>query len=58
MFKDSLVMAGVVSRTPDHDFFLHISKIYAKENQRMMFPVPVCRDDNFNDGITNGADWY
>jgi hypothetical protein len=24
----------------------------------MMFPVPVCRDDNFNDGITNGADWY
>ena len=50
--------SGVISKTPDHDFFVHLAKSYAKENKHMNSGGVICKDEKYKDGITNGADWY
>ena len=40
------------SLTPDHDFFVHLAKIYA-ENHRDMIELSA-----FSGGIIHGATWY
>ncbi|CAG2171580.1 unnamed protein product, partial [Oppiella nova] len=51
------IVTGHKSPTPDDELFLKLAKIYA-ENHKTMRNGSVCLDDNFKDGITNGADWY
>jgi hypothetical protein len=42
----------------DHDWFVHVSKAYAKENKHMSSGKQLCRDEKYPEGITNGAQWY
>uniref|UniRef100_A0A2R5L4K7 Putative carboxypeptidase d n=1 Tax=Ornithodoros turicata TaxID=34597 RepID=A0A2R5L4K7_9ACAR len=46
---------AVLSPTPDDELFRHLAKTYAK-NHRTMFKGNQC-EQQFNDGITNGAEW-
>ena len=46
-----------VSATPDHDMFRHLASTYATNHQTML-DQSVCTRWYFEDGITNGADWY
>ena len=46
-----------ISATPDHAFFQHLALTYANNHQTMRDPS-VCTRWYFQDGITNGADWY
>jgi len=46
-----------IHRTPDHQFFKHLASTYATNHQTMM-NQSVCTRWWFDDGITNGADWY
>ena len=46
-----------IHQTPDHQFFRHLASTYAT-NHETMLDQSVCTRWYFNDGITNGADWY
>lgn len=51
--------AGGVSRTPDHDVFVHLAKAYTANHPWMEDTTQKCPHWGFfKDGITNGADWY
>ena len=41
----------------DHDWFVNIAKVYAKENKHMSSGKQMCRDEKYPEGITNGAQW-
>lgn len=45
------------SPTPDNEFFKYVAKLYAS-NHLTMHKGNVCKEDTFQDGITNGAYWY
>jgi hypothetical protein len=49
--------SGIVSKTPDHEMFIHMSKAYSKMNKFMSSGNTVCRNESYQDGITNGAFW-
>lgn len=50
---------GGVSRTPDHDVFVHLAKTYTSNHPYMEDTSKECEHwGYFRDGITNGADWY
>jgi len=46
-----------ISRTRDHDFFKHLASVYAS-NHLSMLDQTQCTKWYFEDGITNGAEWY
>ena len=50
--------SGILSKTPDHPFFLHVAKAYAKGNPKMRRGGDCPSAGNFPGGITNGAHWY
>ncbi|KAJ8917356.1 hypothetical protein NQ315_002378 [Exocentrus adspersus] len=45
------------SRSPDNNLFKKLSRLYADPNP-VMNKGNACKNDNFKDGITNGAFWY
>lgn len=45
------------SAAPDDKMFRRLAHIYA-DNHKTMTTGHVCDDDNFQDGVTNGAHWY
>jgi len=55
-YRDNQHKYGI-HRTPDHRFFKHLASTYATNHQTMM-NQSVCTRWWFEDGITNGADWY
>lgn len=57
-FDDSRLPSGEISATPDHDLFKHLAHIYASNHEDMFQGVGLCNNDNFTNGITNGAEWY
>ncbi|XP_055924205.1 carboxypeptidase D-like [Argiope bruennichi] len=48
---------GQKSPSPDDRMFQHLSHVYANSHATM-HKGNVCQDDDFKDGITNGAEWY
>ena len=56
-YQGKFLREGDISRTPDHEFFRHLALTYADNHQTMKDPS-VCTKWYFNDGITNGAEWY
>ena len=46
------------SLTPDDKTFLEISKLYASKHTNMHLGKGLCEDDDFPNGVTNGAKWY
>ncbi|EDV22434.1 uncharacterized protein TRIADDRAFT_28479 [Trichoplax adhaerens] len=53
--------SGYYSKSPDDAVFRHLAAIYANHHTTMHFGKPNCSDtpnDFFNNGITNGAEWY
>ncbi|UXI19556.1 hypothetical protein NH340_JMT05499 [Sarcoptes scabiei] len=44
--------------TPDHDVFLHLAMTYAKKHPKLKAQTRCRKDDNFENGITNGNAWY
>lgn len=44
--------------TPDNDVFTYLSKIYANSLIASKADFKCNENDNFKDGITNGAAWY
>jgi len=54
---DDFLSQRGISYTPDHRFFKHLASTYAV-NHRTMMNQSVCERWWFDDGITNGADWY
>ena len=57
-FDDSQASTGIISPTPDNDLFKHLATVYASNHEDMFQGVGLCRQDNFTNGITNGAEWY
>jgi len=55
-YRDNQKQRGI-HQTPDHQFFKHLASTYATNHQTMM-NQSVCTRWWFEDGITNGADWY
>jgi len=55
-YRDGQPKVGI-HKTPDHDFFRHLASSYATNHLTMMDPF-VCSKWWFENGITNGADWY
>ena len=54
-FDSNTAGTSTHSPTPDHDEFISISRTYADNNP----PMSVSNSSpSFDDGITNGADWY
>ncbi|KAI1294718.1 Carboxypeptidase D [Halotydeus destructor] len=49
--------SGVANPAPDINVFKHLALVYASHHSTMT-TGRVCVDDNFTDGITNGADWF
>jgi carboxypeptidase D len=45
-------MGSVFSPTPDNELFEHISRLYS------MYNLPMWESTQYEDGITNGAEWY
>ena len=45
------------SKSPDNEIFKELSLTYAQAHP-LMKTGDACKDDNFNQGITNGAFWY
>ncbi|VDI51786.1 carboxypeptidase D, partial [Mytilus galloprovincialis] len=52
----SIIQATRYVRSPDDDTFIHLSKVYSYSHANM-YTGTHCNDD-FPDGITNGALWY
>ncbi|XP_064424964.1 carboxypeptidase D isoform X2 [Latimeria chalumnae] len=62
-FDDSLshLVVGVYSKSSDDAVFRYLARTYAANHPIMRTGVPSCPSDmeeNFKDGITNGAQWY
>ena len=57
-FDDSDQQTGIISRTPDHGLFKHLANIYASNHGNMFQGVGLCKQQEFPNGITNGAEWY
>merc|ERR1711994_839968 len=57
-FDDSEAQSGVISPTPDNDLFKNLATVYASNHEDMFKGVGLCKQDNFTNGITNGAEWY
>jgi len=57
-FDDDKKMVDMYSKSPDDDVFQSLARSYSMNHPTMAKPGPVCGDDNFKDGITNGAKWY
>lgn len=55
-YRDNQVQFGI-HKTPDHEFFQHLASTYAVNHETMLNQT-VCSRWWFEDGITNGADWY
>lgn len=45
-------LGSVFSPTPDNELFEHISRLYS------MYNLPMWESTQYEDGITNGAEWY
>ncbi|XP_066293649.1 carboxypeptidase D-like [Branchiostoma lanceolatum] len=48
---------SIYSRSPDDDIYRHLALTYS-ENHGTMHQGDICSGDFFEDGISNGADWY
>ena len=50
------------SASPDDDIFRQLALTYSTNHKKMSQQIKdktcITPDDNFEDGITNGADWY
>jgi len=55
-YRDNQIQRGI-HKTPDHQFFKHLASTYATNHPTMMDQA-VCPGWWFENGITNGADWY
>lgn len=51
------VESGKLSPAPDHPLFKQLALTYAQAHPTMR-TGHVCLDDNFDQGITNGAHWF
>jgi len=49
---------GVASIAPDNDFFIEMASTYSDNHWDMHLNNRKCGEDQFDDGITNGAEWY
>lgn len=56
-FDGSKSEESMYSVSPDDDVFKYLAKLYAS-NHKTMSNGNACNDDEFLDGITNGAQWY
>ena len=56
--KEFQESSGILSKTPDHPFFLHLSEEYAIRNPKMKRGGCDGEGGTFPGGITNGAHWY
>lgn len=57
-YDDSHQRNGFKSLTPDDTTFVSLSKLYASSHRTMHLGKGLCDQDNFSDGVTNGAEWY
>nr|XP_028564224.1 carboxypeptidase D [Podarcis muralis] len=62
-FDDSAVhkTSGVYSKSADDEVFRYLAKAYASNHPIMKTGTPNCpgeEEETFQDGITNGAQWY
>ena len=57
-YDDSDGPSGLISPTPDQNLFKHLAAIYASNHENMFQGVGLCKTQSFQDGITNGAEWY
>lgn len=49
---------GGASLTPDNDVFIHLAKVYSHNHASMHRGNPCDDSRPFQDGITNGFQWY
>ena len=57
--SENHINSGYYSASPDDDFFKHVSLIYSKNHKFMYKGDDPCKErDFFENGITNGAQWY
>ncbi|MGH0128102.1 UNVERIFIED_CONTAM: hypothetical protein FKN15_060268 [Acipenser sinensis] len=57
VFSKGSELVDGVSRSPDHDVFVHLAKTYSY-NHTTMHTGTQCGSLTFPDGITNGYQWY
>jgi len=57
-YDDSHQRNGIKSLTPDDSTFVSLSRLYASNHRTMHQGTGLCDQDNFPEGITNGAEWY
>ena len=50
--------SGVISKTPDHNLFKDLALTFSTNHKTMQLSNNPCGNGEFNNGITNGADWY
>lgn len=53
--------AGFYSKSADDGLFRYLALVYSQNHPTMKLGKPNCTDtihETFQDGITNGADWY
>ena len=50
--------SGVISKTPDHNLFEDLALTFSTNHKTMQLSNNPCGNGEFNNGITNGADWY
>jgi hypothetical protein len=53
--KDGYDGTGIISYSPDHDYFFHLATTYANNHKTMR---DGCVPGEFKNGVTNGAEWY
>ena len=51
-------ITGVASIAPDNDFFIEMASTYSNNHFDMHLNNRKCGEDQFDGGITNGAEWY
>ncbi|XP_076015873.1 carboxypeptidase M isoform X2 [Genypterus blacodes] len=51
-------LVGRASISPDNDVFVHLAKVYAQSHASMHRGVSCYGGGAFQDGITNGYEWY
>lgn len=54
-------MRGLYSKSEDDTLFRYLALVYSQNHPVMKIGKPNCSgamDETFEDGITNGADWY
>jgi len=57
-WDDSDSYSGEESKTSDDATFKDLARVYSNAHQNMHEGVGLCEEDNFPEGITNGAKWY